>query len=129
MIAPLPVLAALMLAVAQPASAGPSDGGPIAVHPALPALDEAAKLHAAAAAGRNAEIEALLAQGVPVDIPDPDGDTALMNSIKADRPETVALLRRHGASLSLKNRVGLTALDMIADKDDDALYKAVGLQH
>src|SRR5207249_1021680 len=48
--------------------------------PAPPA--PAARLRAAAAAGRTAEVGALLAQGVPVDAPDADGETALMESIQ-----------------------------------------------
>jgi ankyrin repeat protein len=131
MIAPLPMLSALTLALtlalAQAAPAGPPDAGPIAVRPALPALDEIEKLHAAATAGDTAAIEALLARGVPVDIPDPDGETALMKAIKANRPEAVKLLRRHGASISVKNKAGRSALDMAADKDDDALYEALGV--
>lgn len=123
--APTPAVAA----PAGPAAAGSSaDAPPIAVRPAMPALDKAAQLRAAAEAGRTAEIETLLAEGVPVDIADVDGETALMKSIEADRPDAAGVLHRHGASLSLKNRLGRSALDLVADKDDDALYKALGLQ-
>ena len=128
MIALLPILTAITLALAAPPAPPVSpDAAPITVHPALPALDEIEKLHAAAAAGDTAAIEALLAQGIPVDIPDADGQTALMKAIKADRLEAVRLLRRHGASISVKTKAGRSALDLAADKDDDALYEALGV--
>jgi len=91
------------------------------------APDPASRLRAAAAVGRTAELEVLLAQGAPIDAPDADGNTALMKSIQADRPEAVALLRRHGASLELKNRAGLSARDMAKAKGDTALDDALGL--
>lgn len=87
----------------------------------------AASLRAAAAAGRTAKIEALLAQGVPVDAPDADGDTALMKSVQADQPAAAALLRRHGASPDHRNRAGESARDMAAAKGDAELIQAIGL--
>jgi hypothetical protein len=91
------------------------------------ALDGPSRLREAAAAGRTADIEALLAQGVPVDAADENGETALMRSIEAGRRDAVALFRRHGASLDLKNRAGVSARDMAAMKHDDALDEALGL--
>jgi len=90
-------------------------------------LDQAARLRAAAAAGRTDEVKTLLAQGVPVDAPDADGETALMKSIQADQPATAALLRRHGASLDRKDHAGESARDMATAKGDVALDRAVGL--
>jgi len=90
-------------------------------------LTSAEKLCAAAAAGRLAELEALLAQGAPVDATDADGDTALMKSVEADQPAAAALLRRHGASLDQRNRAGLSARDMAMKTDDPALNHALGL--
>jgi cytoskeletal protein RodZ len=86
----------------------------------------AVRLRAAAAAGRTAEVEALLAHGVPVDAVDANGDTALMKSIQADQPAVAALLRRQGASLDLRNHAGETARDMARAKGDAALDQAIG---
>jgi hypothetical protein len=91
------------------------------------APDRPAALRAAAAAGRAADVQALLHQGVPVDAPDADGETALMKSIQADRPQVAGLLRRHGASLDRKNDAGESARDMAAAKGDAALDRALGL--
>ncbi|HZK99165.1 MAG TPA: hypothetical protein VFC47_04635, partial [Caulobacteraceae bacterium] len=92
-----------------------------------PQSDEAARLRAAAAAGRTAEMEALLTGGVPVDAPGADGETALMKSIQADHPAAAALLRRHGASLERRNHAGERARDMATAKGDAALNHALGL--
>jgi hypothetical protein len=89
--------------------------------------DQAARLRAAAAAGRTSEVQVLLDQGVPVDAPDANGDTALMRSIQADHPAAAALLRRHGASLDRQNHAGESARDMTTAKGDVALSQALGL--
>jgi len=89
--------------------------------------DQAARLRDAAAAGRTAELAALLAKGVPVDASDADGETALMKSIQADHPAAAALLRRHGASLDRKNRAGDSARDMATEFGDAELDQALGL--
>ena len=89
--------------------------------------DQAAGLRAAAATGRTAEVQALLARGVPVDAPDAAGNTALMNSIRADQPAAAAILRRHGASLDRRNDAGESARDMATAKGDAALDQALGL--
>ncbi|MBU1379022.1 MAG: ankyrin repeat domain-containing protein [Alphaproteobacteria bacterium] len=87
----------------------------------------AAKLRDAAARGRTGELKRLLAKGAPVDMPDDDGETALMRSIRANQPATAALLRRHGASLDLKNGAGESARDMATSIDDAKLNRALGL--
>jgi hypothetical protein len=89
--------------------------------------DWAERLRAAAATSRLAEIQALLAQGALIDEPDSDGNTALMDSIKADQPAAAALLRAHGADLDQKNRAGLSARDMAMEMHDPALRHALGL--
>ena len=89
--------------------------------------DQAARLRAAAAAGRTAEVESLLGQGVPVDVPDADGDTALIKSVRADHPAAAASLRRHGASLDHANNAGESARDIARAKGDAALDQAIGL--
>jgi ankyrin repeat protein len=70
---------------------------------------------------------ALITQGAPVDAPDGDGETALMNTVKANHPAAAALLRRHGANLDLKNRAGASARDMAASIGDPELNRALGL--
>lgn len=94
---------------------------------AAPPSDPAARLRAAAAAGRTAEMEALLDQGVPVDAPDVDGDTALLKSVQADRPAAAAFLRRHGANLDHRNHAGESARDIATQKGDAELNQAIGL--
>jgi hypothetical protein len=89
------------------------------------ALDGPMRLREAATAGRTAEIETLLAQGVPVDAADETGETALMKSIEAGQRDAAALLRRHGASLDQKNRAGVSAREMAATRDDPALDQAL----
>jgi ankyrin repeat protein len=89
--------------------------------------DQAARLRAAAAAGRTSEVVDLLEQGAPVDAPDAAGDTALMKSLQADHPATAAALRRHGASLDHKNHAGESARDLATTKNDPELDRAIGL--
>jgi hypothetical protein len=108
---------------AAPATAPPSRAEASLERP----TDLAVRLRAAAAGGRISEMEALLAQGAPVDAPDADGETALMKSIEADHPDAAALLRRHGASLERDNHAGDSARDMAEAKGDAALNQAVGL--
>jgi hypothetical protein len=100
--------------------------GRFAASPARPA-DQAARLRAAATAGRTAEVESLLHQGAPADAPDANGDTALIKSVQADHPAAAAALRRHGASLDHRNNAGESARDIAAAKGDAALDQAIGL--
>jgi ankyrin repeat protein len=93
----------------------------------VPPRDPAAELRDAAAAGRTAEVQALLDQGAPVDAPDARGETALMKSVQAGHPAAAALLRRRGASLDRPDHDGRSARDMAADKGDAALDQAMGL--
>jgi hypothetical protein len=88
---------------------------------------EAARLRYDAVAGRTADIEAVLAEGTPVDAADEDGETALMKSIESGQREAAALLLRHGANLDLKNHAGVSARDMAARKNDPALNQALGI--
>jgi hypothetical protein len=89
--------------------------------------DQSARLRAAAAAGRTAEVVDLLDHGAPVDAPDAAGDTALIKSIQADHPTTAAALRRHGASLDHKNHAGKSARDVATTKEDPELDQAIGV--
>ncbi|WP_372783030.1 ankyrin repeat domain-containing protein [Phenylobacterium sp.] len=94
--------------------------------PGSPA-ERSTRLRDAAAAGRTAEVTALLASGAPVDAPDDEGETALMKAIQADQPAAAALLRRRGASLERKNHAGVSARDMAMSLGDAELHHALGL--
>ena len=72
-------------------------------------------------------METLLAEGAPVDAPDAQGRTALMESVEADQPAAAALLRSHGASLDRKDRAGVSARDRALAKDDPDLDQVLGL--
>jgi ankyrin repeat protein len=78
-------------------------------------------------AGRTDEVKALLAQGVPVDAIDADGETALMKSIRAGQPAVAALLHARGASLQRENRAGQSARELAAEKQDPRIDAALGL--
>jgi hypothetical protein len=121
--APTARRASVRALTAPPAAASPGASEPSA----RPPSDDPARLRAAAAAGRTAELEALLARGGAVDAPDADGETALMKSIQADHAAAAALLRRHGASLDRRNHAGVSARDMAAAIGDAELNQAVGL--
>jgi hypothetical protein len=90
--------------------------------------DLTVRLRAAAAAGRTADLAAVLDQGVPVDAADAAGNTALMKSIEADHPAAARLLRRHGASLDRRNHAGDSARGLAAAKGDADLDAALGLR-
>ena len=106
-----------------PAARAAAAASESAVSPVL----KAARLRAAAAAGRIAELTSLLAEGTPVDAPDADGETALMQAIQSNRPAAAAVLRRHGADLDLENRAGESARDMATSIDDPELNRALRL--
>lgn len=91
------------------------------------AFDPGARLRSAAAAGRTADVEALLKRGAPVNSADAEGETALMKSVEADHPAAAAVLRRYGASLDQQNHAGESARDMATDKGDAELDQALGL--
>ena len=90
--------------------------------------DPGARLRAAAAAGRTAEVQDLLQHGAPVDAPDAAGNTALMQAVQSDHPAVAAALRRHGASLDHRNHAGQSARDMAKATGDPALDRAIGLR-
>jgi hypothetical protein len=86
-----------------------------------------ARLHAAAAGGRTGDVEALLREGVSVDAPDAEGETALMKSIAGGHWTTAGVLVRRGASLDLENRAGVSAREMAKAIGDPKLDRALGL--
>ena len=89
--------------------------------------DLGAKLRAAAARGRAAEVEALLDQGAPVDEPDDQGDTALIRAVRAGHADAAAALRRRGADVDRQNHVGESARDFATKRGDAALKSALGI--
>ena len=90
--------------------------------------DSGERLRAAAAAGRTAELAALLARGVAVDAVDEKGETALMKSIEGHQAAAAALLRRRGADLDRRNDAGESARDMARAIADPKLNRALGLE-
>jgi len=133
--APPPPMAARL--AAPPAAAPalpPAPGEPVLRADAAKPMRELgtnpgfAELHAAAGAGRAAEVQDLLDRHVPVDSADANGETALMKSVRADQPATAALLIRYGASLDKKNNAGVSARDLAKQVNDPALKRALGLQ-
>jgi len=95
---------------------------------ALAPVDRPQGLREAAAEGRVADLATLLALKAPVDAADEDGETALMKAVQANQPAAAAYLRRHGASLDLKNKAGASARDMARDAGDPKLDKALGIK-
>jgi uncharacterized protein len=68
-------------------------------------------LHYAATSGHLAIIELLLEQHAYIDAESPNGTTPLMMAAHYGTPQAVKLLLDSGADPSLKNQLGLTALD------------------
>lgn len=105
--------------------AAPAPAARTQAAPAAPSAGLGARLRAAAAAGRIAEVRELLAQGAPVDARDSDGETALMKSVRGNQPQTAALLRRRGADPDLENRAGVSARQMAEAADNPVLERAL----
>jgi hypothetical protein len=68
-------------------------------------------LHYAASGGHVAVIEFLLDHSAYIDAESPNGTTPLMMAAMYGSPEAVKVLIQAGADLTLKNQLGLTALD------------------
>jgi hypothetical protein len=114
--------------VGRRAEAAPKSGVSAGASAGAATTTLGARLRLAAAAGRTAEVTALLAEGAPVDEADSQGETALMKSVQANRPAVAAVLRREGANLDLRNREGVSARDMAVQVDDVAINRALGLR-
>ncbi|WP_090046518.1 ankyrin repeat domain-containing protein [Limnohabitans sp. 2KL-27] len=87
-------------------------------------------LHYAASTGQVPVIEYLLDQSAYLDAESPNGTTPLMMAAMYGSPEAVKVLIQAGADLTLKNQLGLSALDF-AVRGDRANAKALietGLQ-
>ncbi|MFM0692658.1 hypothetical protein C8K18_105282 [Paraburkholderia sp. GV068] len=70
-----------------------------------------APLHYAAANGHDDIVKLLLDHSAYVDAGSPNGTTPLMMAARGGHVSTVKLLLDNGADLTVKNQVGLTALD------------------
>lgn len=90
-----------------------------------PVPTEGARLASAAIAGDSAEIGRLLAAGVPVDVADEVGETALMKAVRANRPAAAALLRRAGADPARRSNAGISAQDLAAERNDPRMDRAL----
>jgi ankyrin repeat protein len=62
--------------------------------------------------GHAAVVAALAAHGVPIDLPDPWGDTPLMVAARHNRAEVIEALLSAGANLAHRNRRGQRAADI-----------------
>jgi len=80
----------------------------LCVLPAL-AADLSPQLLSAAAAGKTAEVQALLEKGAPVDTVDKNGRTPLMLAAQHGQAETVRLLLAKGARAHARDKSGFTA--------------------
>jgi ankyrin repeat protein len=70
-----------------------------------------APLHYAAANGHDDIVKLLLDKSAYVDAGSPNGTTPLMMAARGGHVSTVKLLLDNGADLTVKNQIGLTALD------------------
>jgi ankyrin repeat protein len=70
-----------------------------------------APLHYAAANGHDDVVKLLLDHSAYVDAGSPNGTTPLMMAARGGHVSTVKLLLDNGADLTVKNQIGLTALD------------------
>jgi ankyrin repeat protein len=75
------------------------------------ARDGGQALFSAANAGRTEALAALLAYGVPADVPDAHGWTALMTAAWQDQPEVARVLLHAGANREHRDARGRTVLD------------------
>ncbi|HTH77701.1 MAG TPA: ankyrin repeat domain-containing protein [Ramlibacter sp.] len=87
-------------------------------------------LHYAATSGNVTIIRMLLDENAYIDADSPNGSTPLMMAAMYGTPESVKLLLDSGADPTLKNQLGLTALDFAkrADRKDAAELVTAGLR-
>jgi ankyrin repeat protein len=87
-------------------------------------------LHYAATTGQVAIIQMLLDENAYIDAESPNGSTPLMMAAMYGTPAAVKLLLESGADPTLKNQVGLTALDFAkrGNRKDAAELLAAGMK-
>ncbi len=87
-------------------------------------------LHYAATSGNLTIIQMLLDENAYIDAESPNGSTPLMMAAMYGTPDAVRLLLEAGADPTLKNQLGLTALDFArrGDRRDSAELVASGLK-
>src|SRR5438270_8202734 len=79
-----------------------------------------------AAMKRNREaVRSLLQRKADVNVPQPDGSTALIWAARWDDLETADLLMRAGARVSAANREGVTAMQLAALNGNAAMIEAL----
>ena len=80
-------------------------------------------LHGAAQEGRDAVVEWLLCEKVPVDEPDNWGCTSLMVACRRGHLKIAQMLHEHGASLTSKSLDGWNCLQFAAEHGRDAVVE------
>jgi len=85
--------------------------------PRLPSPDEVKTMLAVAQGGQVADVERLLARGVPADVRDPNGFTPLMLAVANGHVPVARALLDGGASANARNRGGITPM-MVAVIND-----------
>ncbi len=100
----------------------------VALVAGLEAADRSNPLVEAVKRGNRDEVRALIQQRADVNVPDPDGTTALHWAVRANDEEMVALLLRARANVKASNRYGLQPIMLAATNGNatmlDRLLKA-----
>jgi ankyrin repeat protein len=93
----------------------------ISVFPSIAAASNA--LITAAAAGDTAAVRALIKQGHDVNVPGPDGATALHWAVRADDLTTVNALLQAGARVDVANTLGILPVYVAAEQGNAAVLR------
>ena len=73
------------------------------------------------------KIEFLIQNRAYVNQVDSHGDSVLMYAVKSNQQEAVKILLQNGADVSIKNREGKKAIDLVADQDANEVKKLLGV--
>lgn len=82
-------------------------------------------LHYAAAIGNNEIVQMLLDASAYIDAGSPNNTTPIMMAARAGKIETVKLLLDSGADVTLKNDVGMNAIDLAKKFDHDDIAEGL----